>query len=242
MKKKTATIEHDNIPRLTITLTDESVYLTRHGRTGEPTATYPVSAAGVAAAFNLFGASTGLLPPATLFWQSHLNRMRIGLWLEPAVRTIQLRTGKRLNALDVPMPGMVFVGDGLEYAIWAAERRPLAESDVLYHCPLPNVYDDGHICRGNVPFPAADVQTMAQAAALFFDSEFNHDLAGHGTIDRLKELNGKKAFPTSDLRPATTLGAMMAGKPNDVQFVDDEMDLDPYEYAYGETENDDDED
>lgn len=230
-------IEQDNVPRVTITLTDESVYLTRHDRTGAPGATYPVSAAGIANAFNLFGASTGLLPPDTLFWQSTRGQPRIGVWVAPGVRTLAMRR-KRLEHWRVPLPGLVFVGNAKQYTVFAAAERPSREADRLYHCPLPNVYDDGRICPGNVPFPACGPGTMAQAIALFFESEFNHDLAGHATIELLKSLRGKGEFPIGRLRAAGTMGEIITGERSRDTGDDDEPlaryadGIDPYELAY----------
>lgn len=238
-------VEPDDVPRVTITLTDESVYLTRHDRTGAPAATYPVTAASVANAFNLFGASTGLLPPNTLFWQSRSGQLRIGVWIEPGVRTLSIRR-KRLEQWRVPLPGFVFVGNARQYAVFAAAGRPTQASDRVYHCPLPNVYLDGHICAGDVPFPRCTPETMSQAVALFFESEFNHDLAGQGMIELLKSLRGKGEFPIDRLRPAGTMSEIMTeGRAKERDDDDDDLEpyadgIDPYELAYdGVNDNED---
>lgn len=245
-KKPSATqgVELDNIPRATITLTDESVYLTRHDRTGAPAATYPVSAAGVANAFNLFGASTGLLPAETLFWQNRGGQLRIGVYLPAGKRTITVRS-HTVQHWTIPLPGFVFVGCGTQYQIYAVADRPRRESDQVYHCPLPNVYPDGKICAGDVPFPKCAADTIAQAAALFFESEFNHDLSGQETMQLLKNLCSKRTFPAKVLRPAATMANVLEDRRAGDLFDDDEQEahgidgIDPYEYAYGETENDD---
>lgn len=246
--------ERDSIPRATITLTDESVYLTRHDRTGAPTATYPVSAAAVANAFNQFGANTGLLPANTLFWQSRSGQSRIGVYIQPGRHTLNIRTGKRLEHWTVPLPGFVFVGTGNRYTILAAPARPARDTEQLYHCPLPNVYEDGHICVGTVPFPVCGMDTITQAVTLFFDSEFNHDLAGADTLNLLKSLNGKRGFPNKSLRPAITLADVInerrTGHPIGYGPVGDEDDevahgidgIDPYELAYNGLDEDEDDD
>jgi PRTRC genetic system protein B len=210
-------IEHDDVPRMTITLTDESVYLTRHDRTGVPAATYPVTAASVANAFNLFGASTGLLPPDTLFWSARGGVMRIGVWLPPARRAIHLQVKAKVETLTVPLPGLMFVGQGTQYTVFALTERPTSGREMLYMAPLPNVNDNGAICSGNVKFPVAGVDTMAQAAGLFFESLFNNDLVG-GRIRSgellpfLRKIERAKAFPIDQLVAANvTVGEFISG-------------------------------
>src|SRR5512139_1160676 len=202
----------DCIPRVTLTLTDETIWLTRHDRTGAPAATYPVQSADVAAAFSEFGASTGLLPANTLFWQSVAGQIRIGIWLPPKKRTIPVATGRGLKRWTIPLPGFVFVGQDRAYSIYAAVKRPGRSSDRIYRCPLPNVYPDGRICAGNVKFPVCAGDTIDRAAAQFFESEFNHDLVGGDLLKFLQSLQGKSEFPSGNLQPAMTLAEVMGGK------------------------------
>jgi hypothetical protein len=229
------------VPRVTITLTDESIYLTRHDRNGAPAATYPVSAASVANAFNEFGADTGLLPPGTLFWQSHGGQLRIGVWLLPSRRTITIRTGNGVEQWTIPLPGSVFVGNGRDYRIYAARSMPLHAVDRVYHCPLPNVYDDGRICPGNVPFPKCGPETMNQAIELFFESEFNRDLDGQETLTLLASLRGKRVFPLEQLHAAMTIGDVIAGRTISEynNWREDEEGIDPYEFMDGVNDDDD---
>jgi PRTRC genetic system protein B len=205
----------DCTPRATITLTDETVWLTRHDERGSPVATYPVAANDVAAAFNVFGADTGLLPEHTLFWQMRGGQMRVGVWLPPAKRTIQFAAGRRAVTLTIPLPGFVFVGQGTRYWIHAASKRPATARDWLYLAPLPNVHDDGSICAGTVKFPKKCTPgTISEAARLFFESEFNHDLGASkvqgwsgSLLGFLKSLNRQRQFPAERLAPsALTIG------------------------------------
>jgi len=183
MKKRAAQAPPDDVPldilpRAQITLCDETIYLTRFDR-GAPSATYPVAARHVAEAFgDLRGATTGLLPADALFFMENKGRARIGVWIPSAVRSITFAAGRRPQVWRVPLPGCVFVGEGVHYDLYAALDRPTAENSPLYKMPLPNVHDDGHICAGNVQFPVCSAATVHTAAALFFGSEFNHDLAG----------------------------------------------------------------
>ena len=211
-KNKTLPAESsDRIPRVTLTLTDETIWLTRHDRTGAPAATYPVQAGDVASAFNEFGASTGLLPANTLFWQSVAGQTRIGIWLPPKKRTIAVATGRGVQRWTLPLPGFVFVGQDRTYYIHAALKRPGRAMDRLYHCPLPNVYSDGRICAGDVKFPKCAGDTIGVAVRLFFESEFNHDLVGGDRLKFLQSLNHAAEFPAGRLQPAMTLSEVMDG-------------------------------
>lgn len=116
------------------------------------------------------------------------------------------------------LPGFVFAGVGDRWLIWAVKAYPGAESERLFHAPLPNVFNDGHICMGNVAFPPRSVQTIREAAQLFFASEFNSDLAaGKVTATKplrawLAEIAGAEEFPLDALLPTPqVIGEVMTG-------------------------------
>lgn len=199
----------DNIPRFTITVTDESCWLTRHDAKGKPYLTYPVSSPSLGAAFNGFEADTGLIPEGCLFWQNRGGRNRVAIWISPGPRQLFFagKKGKTMF-ITIPLPGFVFVGDGPRYSIFAAKKRPTNVSDWLYHAPLPNVRSDGSICAGSVQFPECSMETIGEAARLFFVSEFNGDLAAgkvagqKGSLfNALKALKKEPEFPHDRLIP-----------------------------------------
>lgn len=204
----------DRTPRYTITVTDETCWLTRHDLKGKPASTYPVNLADLGAAFNAFEASTGMLPDGVLFWQRTAQSERVAIWLPPARRKIAWRSGKRVQRLNVPLPGFVFAGAGTQYSIFAAMKRPAKQSNAIYIAPLPNVHGDGHICAGNVDFPRCSLDTIHAAADLFFASEFNHDLSSgklaslarngaptkeDSLLNIYRSLDGAKRFPEQRL-------------------------------------------
>ena len=205
----------DDKPRLSVTLTDESTWLSRYDKWGTRTACYPVAVADVAAAFNSFGASTGLLPADTLFWQHTGQGDRLALWLPPARRT--LRFGGHIAPLTLALPGLVFVGRGRSYWLYAALRRP-EQGDRLYRAPLPNVHGhNGSICQGSVKFPSCSVATIRAAADLFWESEFNYDLldgnlVGDNPVKVLRSLSKAKAFPREKLAPSITVNQLLGGE------------------------------
>lgn len=202
----------DNVPVVAITLGRESAWLTRFDGRGVPSAAYPVAAKDVASAFSPFGADTGLLPPGTLFWQKKGGQARIGVYAEPAARTLRFDPGGREVSLRAPLPGLVFVGKGTRYQVYAVKARPARETDLLYKSPLPNVYDDGAICAGSVTFPKCGPATIWAAFETFFESLFNYDLQGgriapsgddgrEGVVEILRGLKRKAEFPLDRLLP-----------------------------------------
>ena len=249
-KAKTETPEMDNIPRVTVTLTDEACWITRHDRSGAPALTYPASIGEVSNAFNRFGANTGLLPADTLFWSSRAGQMRIGIWLPPTIRSINIQVTATSETLRVPLPGLLFVCSGIQYSVWALADRPTTGREMLYRAPLPNVHENGAICAGTVTFPLAGADSMAQAVALFFESLFNQDLSSGAIrsgqlLPFLRKLSKSKArkFPLRQLAPTgVTVHELISGErgqgvsADDGVWTDDNDGLDPYEYAYGETE------
>lgn len=197
---------YDRLPLAALVLTEESAWVMRYDR-GQVIEQRPVALEQAAGALNRFGASTGLLPDGCLFWQHRRNQDRLAIWLPPARRTLQFSL-KRTSAISVPLPGLVFVGAGQSYSIWAAHRRPATAAEPLYHCPLPNVFDHGGICAGSVKFPKCAPNTILAAAALFFESGFTDHLErgriqGSGNaMAFLKSLVRKKEFPLNRLAPS----------------------------------------
>lgn len=210
---------YDKTPRLSITFTDESVWITTFDNRGSPLVTYPADVRNVANAFKDFGASTGLLPADTLWWNSKGGRTEIAIYLPPQKRIISYNAGKRFLQFTLPPLGCVFIGKGVSYSVFAATRRPTTDQEMLFHVPLPNVYTaHGSICAGSVQFPICSPSTIGEAARLFFESGFNSHVDGRklqGTtsvLQALKELDGKEVFPFDRLYPALTIGALMRGQ------------------------------
>ena len=207
----------DRIPRVTLTLTDETIWLTRHAPNGRPAATYPVASADVGRAFAGYASSTGLLPPDTLFAGTRSGRTRIGVWLPPARREIRYARGSRADRLTVPLPGLVFVGEGAKYWVWAALKRPATPQDRLYSAPLPNVHQDGGICQGSAKFPLCAPGTISAAAELFFESDFNDDLsrsrARHSgsLLEFLRSISARRQFPARQLIEACAMQRAIEG-------------------------------
>jgi len=195
---------------------DEAIVYTRFGQDGEARGGHQVSPADLAAALSGVPVATGLLPQGTLFYSRHAGGVRMGLYLPPRVHRLAVQQGRKRARLNVPLPPLVFVGDGSTYSVFAVKQYPVA-TERLYKAPLPNVYGDGKICPGNVPFPACSPATIRKAADLFLSSDFNTDLAGmrsqsHGenVLEMWQALHetGAETYPLDDLLKASHPGAL----------------------------------
>lgn len=162
--------------------------------------------------------NSGLLPDNVLFWQRRGGQERIGVWLPPQVWRLRVEPTSRVNRV-IPLPGLVFVGQGKSYGVWAldSDKRPGLDTP-LYNAPCPNVLGRG-VCAGNVEFPDAGAATIRAAAEAFFESGFNNHLDNgkskkhpDGILALWKELHTAKAevYPVGDMVAAgVTLKGMM---------------------------------
>lgn len=190
---------------LRLDLFQESIVVTRYDD-GRPVTCYEVAADDVAAAFSGVPLSTGLLPRDCLFYARRDGQELLAVYIPPGRRTLIARLDPdRRREFDLPLPAFIFIGQGSQYRIFAVKQRP-GERERLFRPPLPNVYDDGRICAGNVNFPPCSAKTIHTVAGLFFASEFNHHLAGgkstehpESIFDLWSAIGGAENFPIDDL-------------------------------------------
>jgi PRTRC genetic system protein B len=90
--------------------------------------------------------------------------------------------------LSVPIPVTVMIGVGMQYFLWAVPYNFSPDSG-LCHAPFPNIHGDGTICWGQNTPPKAHHRHAEAAWRLFFESQFNGDLA-----------NGKSVKFENDIR------------------------------------------
>lgn len=164
---------------------DETIFMTRY-EAGSPALVYEVSPLDLAAAFAGVEVATPVLPRRCLFWSRQGSVERLGIYLSPQTRGLWLAGRKR--RAHVPLPGLILVGKGHAYRLWAVEHprnrgeyardwQP-CETDRLYHAPLPNVNPKGNdagVCQGTASreFPEASTAAIYRAVAALFDSEWN---------------------------------------------------------------------
>jgi PRTRC genetic system protein B len=154
-------------------LFDDFITLSKFHK-GQVTEQYIVDPVEVATALAGINLNSGLLPQDTLFWSRVNGQERLGVYVPPQVWLVTVRD--QAQAWRVPLPGLVFVGCGYDYSVWAVTERPTATTTPLYMAPCPNVQPEG-VCQGNAPFPRAGPATIWQAVDVFFSSRFNRDLS-----------------------------------------------------------------
>lgn len=191
----------------------ELILLTKYYAENQ-TVSHPVAPEAVVAQLSNLPLTTGLLPPNTLFWQQQKGKLRLGVFVRSRQWTVNLAG----QTMTIPLPAMVFVGEGRMYEVFAVKKRPLRPSTPLFRFPAPNIHVGGRVCSGRVPFPICTTETIHEAATLFLEgSQFNGDLVQekcrrhHEDVRQFwLELENSKRFPTKELLPTQkTLAHLM---------------------------------
>jgi PRTRC genetic system protein B len=111
---------------------------------------------------------------------------------------------------EVPLPPLVWIGFNSNYWVVAIKGR-FTPNAIVYHAPLPNVYDEGQICWGSNTPPSLQInsaEALVKAWTLFKESPFNNHLSVHKSrayssdvremLNHLIQSKAKK-YPTDDL-------------------------------------------
>lgn len=185
---------------------------------GQSGGLYALDPAQVALAMAGVSLATPLLPKNCLFWQKTNGDEKLGIYCEPQIWAVNVAVGSEWQAWRVPMPGLIWMGQGKSYRLWAVKGSdwPIRETH-LYKAPCPNVSED--ICRGDVSFPVAGPDTIWAALRLFFESDFNNHLANgksqavkDSIVEVWRTLHEAEAlvYPEDDLvSTSTTLAGVM---------------------------------
>ena len=184
----------------------DSVLLYLHAEDGKVT-TKMVSARDVAQAMlSELRLSSGVLPPDTLWWSYGKQWSEVALWRYPQVWSVAivLKPAEPPVRLKIPMPGLVFVCSPCQPPkVVAAKHRPKAASDLIYHAPLFNTYEDGRTCPGSHKYPG-EVDEIPES---FFQAFFSIDGVSRNRSkshpDSLfawwQEIDGHERYPLGDL-------------------------------------------
>ncbi len=192
---------------LTLDIYTESILRTIYER-GKPAQVDEVSPLDVAQILADVQVSPGLLPPHLLYYARRGLAELVALYLPPEPRRVRLAGGE---GFTIPCPPLVLAGNQTTYRLAAlAETGWPAAATGLYHAPFPNVYAGSRVCPGSVNFPPAGLATIRAAARLFFESEFNRDLANGKSnqypadvtaLWRILAGEQRAEYPTADLIP-----------------------------------------
>ena len=170
---------------------------------------YPIALEELVSALTDVDIRSGWLPKNCLFWNWVGGKEQIGIYVPARRWRVQMAE----KSYHIPLPKILFIGDGQRYQIFALKRYPREPSVSLFQFPCPNVHPNGQICAGNAPFPTASAGTMETALQLFLQgSLFNRDLnAGkcksypNDVLKLWAELDGKARFSLQELMPAGRL-------------------------------------
>ena len=150
-------------------------YLFRH-RTKEGGIAYKfVCAASVRAAFAEETIDTNWLPSNVRRWGIGKHGEWIVIAFPPQRHpfTFASESGdEKAITLELPMPGLVFLGYGQKYHVWAFKDKELKADTPLFAAPLPNVDANGAICFGSNAVPKASATAIQDAWHLFLASPF----------------------------------------------------------------------
>lgn len=144
MTKKTAPYKAQ------ITVLDGYAMVATPGKAGQGIVSKPVTLDSLAMAFSGIPVSTGMLPDGALFFTQVGKTVFTAVFIPPGVHV--LRTPER--TYQVPLPGMVFAGHDRTYELYAlADKARPNEESLLYYPPLPNIFNNGAVCQGDMAFP-----------------------------------------------------------------------------------------
>lgn len=207
--------------RMTLQLYDDMIVATKHGE-GPEESTFVVDPLELAQRLGGLDVQSGILPRNCLFWQRRNGQERLAVYVPPQVWRVEIAANGRI---EVPLPGLVFVGQAKNYAAWAVvepEGAPAGwlphAGTALYHCPTPNVSSSG-VCAGSVRFPVAGAGTIWEAVSLFFESRFNNHLSNGKSkshpgcvLELWQEIAGREVYPAEDLvKVKSNLEKLMEG-------------------------------
>jgi hypothetical protein len=160
--------------------------------------------------------STGFLPPGTLWWRNTKEGPVFAIYEEPRIRKLALQddVSKPVRRFEIPMPGLIFLcSPGKPPWVYAVKKRPIRETDSVYHAPLANIFSNGRSCPGSHKYPSR-VKDMVNSFFLSFFSA-TADLRGRSAkfpqnvIHLWEFLDKKKRYPKDDLIKAATIKDLM---------------------------------
>jgi PRTRC genetic system protein B len=210
----------DETPLAELTIYDDLILLKRRLSHGG-WRSYPVDAAALAQILARVPSSSGLLPDGVLATGVAHGQPFVVQYIPAHMQRVQLPG----EVLRIPLPPLVWAWRGSDYRVFALDvaRRPQRADLPLCVAPLPNTYESGAICWGDVERPLLARLAPDQVLTLYLEeSVFNMHLAGgksraypQSVIAQWRRLVASKAkkYPLADLVPAgRDLAWLLGGK------------------------------
>lgn len=152
----------------------------------------------------VFATVNKLLPENVLYYDPRPGKLKLVWYNKSCIRQL---IGINKRAVSAKLPAFVYIIDEDTIQIFAMKtgaRRPDLKTQ-LFHAPLPNVYQEGNVCMGNVKKPRASIEISDLITAwekAFWGSEFTDFLWDDKAAKKLRTfIKQKKPFPNNELLP-----------------------------------------
>lgn len=192
----------------------EGQYLVRY-REQQQTVTKFVSPSAIRTAFSHIPIDSGFLPPDVVRWGSNSQGNWLVKFISPDRKSIILVDNSQPISVTIPLPGLVFLGLGYHYYLWAVKTPKFDPQASVFNAPFPNLNASGDICFGQNRVPQCSASNIEAAWNLFLTSPFNGDAAAgkskahpDDVRQQLKAVAGKKRYPLRDLVPISPHSSM----------------------------------
>lgn len=178
----------DRQPNIQVSIYGSQVYLTK--RSGAGFVTYPVDASEIVSAFSKLPTTTGILPPNTIATGLRMGKPFYAVVMPAREYLLKVLAPDGVQARTVALPPMLWCGWTNQYRVFGLlTDSPTRTYEPLMRAPMPNTYDDGKICWGDVTkLPSASADAMRSVWSLLLEGS-NFSL--HVTQ------NKSKRFPTN---------------------------------------------
>lgn len=111
-------------------------------------------------------------------------------------------TGEAILEVEIPLPGLILLGFGQSYYLWATLDKNVTRKSTICAAPFPNLDNSGKICFGTNITPECRLETIESVWRLILDSPFNNHQNQNRCLSHpqdvrklLLTLDGKKTFP-----------------------------------------------
>lgn len=146
-----------------------------------------------------------LMPENVLFFDPRPASQKLIWFMPPMKRKLE---GIYKKPSDLMVPATIYILNDDELSIFctkSGKHRPTMDT-LLFHCPLPNIYDDGNVCMGNVKTPRnySEVSQLVRAWDFaFWGSKFDGYLNDGDKFEKIIKscIKSKSPIPTKLLNP-----------------------------------------